>query len=73
MPHEQQTIEHRIWLTAYLTALRTHEPAQAQEVATSAVERYQLMWHGFKQDAQQSPQKFIPRYSFSEMDIPEED
>lgn len=44
MRRETHNIEHEIWLTAYLTALRTHDPDSAQRVAVSAVKHYADRW-----------------------------
>lgn len=78
MRRTQTMIEHEIWIAAYLTALRTEEPSRAEFVADSAVKRYADRWgnkpgYAFHNAGNEPPLTCIPRFLFSEMNIPDQD
>jgi len=76
MCKKRQKIEHDIWLTAYLTALRTLDPSIAQKTAFSAVKHYEDRWPHEPCDAEKERSIAHPTgvrgYLFSEMGIPDQ-
>lgn len=44
METARNTLEHDIWVAAYLTALRASPPDVAEQCAADAVKRYHTRW-----------------------------